>query len=176
MPQDVSEYLGLDDPSGRHKCPLCGSSDGLGVDPEQGDTGAVHCFSCGFGETERGTGAQLYAELEGVPIREALRAFGVDASGVSRDVKRKEQQAPRPTVPEKTDAEWKEMHRAWLAMTRDERWLRQRYRRRRVKAAHDRDREEFDRWHEKFEALHEHVLEREIAAQRIVDRLDTLEV
>jgi phage/plasmid primase-like uncharacterized protein len=169
---DVAHYLGIDDPQGRHTCPVCGSSDGLGIDPDQGDTGTAHCFSCGFGETEPGTGAQLYAEVERVEIAEALQAFGIDGSDLSRKVKQREDTAPRPRVPEKTDAELDEQRRAWHAMTPGELQLRDEYRRRRALAAHDRDRDEFDRWHSKFEALHEHVLQREMAAHRAVDRLD----
>ena len=173
MPQDVADYLGVD-PQGRHECQLCGSSDGLSIDPEQGDTGSAHCFSCGFGEgSERGTGAQLYAEVEGVTISEALDAFGVESSDLST-VKQKEQQAPRPRVPEKSDPEWREMHRAWKVMSRNELWLRDQYRRRRALAAHERDRDEFERWHEKYEALHEHVLRREMEGQREADRMDSV--
>ena len=134
---DVAHYLGIDDPQGRHTCPVCGSSDGLGIDPDQGDTGTAHCFSCGFGETEPGTGAQLYAEVERVEIAEALQAFGIDGSDLSRKVKQREDTAPRPRVPEKTDAELDEERRAWHAMTPGELQLRDEYRRRRALAAHD---------------------------------------
>lgn len=170
---DVAHYLGIDDLQGRHECPVCGSSDGLGIDPDQGDTGTAHCFSCGFGEHEPGTGAQLYAEVERVEIAEALEAFGVDSSDLSHKVKQREEQAPRPRVPEQSDDELEEERRAWHAMTTEELYLRDEYRRRRTLAAHDRDRDEFQRWHGKFEALHEHVLQREMAAHREVDRLDS---
>jgi putative hemolysin len=64
------------------------------------------------------------------------------------------------------------MHRAWQAMNKNELWLRDQYRRRWAKAIAERDRDAFDRWHEKYEALHEHVLRREMATQRKVDKMD----
>jgi len=153
----------------RYRCPLCDARRGLSISPDEGQTGLWHCFSC----QEGGTGAELYAAVHNVDIAEALDVYGVSSSGLSQKVKKKEKQAPRPTVPEKSDAEWNEMRRAWRAMSRDELWLRDRYRRRRAKAIHDRDRDAFDRWHEKYEQLHQHVLRREMRGQRKIQKIDS---
>jgi len=152
----------------RYRCPFCDARRGLSFDADKGDSGVFYCFGC----HEKGDGVDLYAFLRNVEVRDALEAFGIDRSGVSRRVKKKEQQAPRPTVPEKSDAEWKELCRAHQAMSDLELWLRDQYRRRRASAAHERDREEFDRWHSKWKRLHEHVLRREMRAHRDVDRAD----
>jgi hypothetical protein len=70
---------------GRYPCPLCGSSRGLSVSPDEGDTGVAHCFSCQWG----GTGAQLYAATHHVEMHEALRAFGVaEETGAQRRLRK----------------------------------------------------------------------------------------
>ena len=153
----------------RYRCPFCDARRGFSFDADEGESGVWHCFACQRG----GDGVELYMELRHAELSEALEAFGIERSTLSRDVKRKEKRAPRPAVPEKSDAEWAEMHRAWQAMTRDELWLRDQYRRRRAKAIAERDRDAFDRWHGKFESLHDHVLRREMAAHRKVDKVDT---
>jgi len=163
---DVADYLEIDDSSGRHECPICGSSDGLGIDPDQGDTGSAHCFSCMFGEQEAGTGAMLYAEVEGVSIGEALDAFGIEADDLSREVKQKEQIAPKPETPDYTDAEQRERRRAYQCMSAEEIRLRADYRRKRAAAQERRNRAEFDKWQGKLDALIDHVLRKERIGQR----------
>lgn len=151
-----------------HDCPECGAVQGAKLDRDEGDTGLWYCYECSAG----GTGAQLYAAEKDVPIAEAIDEMQNGAS-LDASIKRKEKQTPRPTVPEPSEAEWKELCRAWQAMTEKEVWLRDRYRRRRALAAAERDRDEFDRWHGKWTALHEHVLRREMEAHRTIDRIDS---
>jgi len=153
----------------RYRCPFCDARRGLSFDPDEGESGLWHCFSCQRG----GDGVELYAELHHADLSEALDAFGISRSDTQRRIKRKEKQAPRPTVPEKSDAEWKELCHIWHAMTPYELELRNEYRRRRALAVHERDREAFDRWHAKWQQLHAHVLRRELKAHEQVDRLDT---
>jgi len=148
-------------------CPECGAAQGAKLDGGEGDTGLWCCYEC----TEGGTGAQLYAAQNDVSISKAIDEV---QSGEALDtrVKRKEKQAPRPRVPEKSDAAWKELHRAYSAMSKEEIWLRDQYRRRRAMAVAERDRDAFDCWHGKWVALHRHVLRREMAAHREADRAD----
>lgn len=152
----------------RYRCPFCDARRGLSFDPDEGESGLWHCFSCQRG----GDGVELYAELHHADLSEALDAFGISRSDTKRQIKRKEKQAPRPTVPEPSEAQWKELHRAYQAMSEEEIWLRDQYRRRRALAAAERDRDEFERWHGKWTALHKHVLRREMGAHHDVDRID----
>jgi len=153
----------------RYRCPLCDARRGLSVDPDEGETGVWHCFSC----QEGGTGAELYAELHHVGIAEALDAYGISGSDKRQQFKRKESKAPRPTVPDKSDAEKREQYRVWSRMTEAELYLRDAYRDRRAAAQVARDRDEFDRWQQKLDDLFAVAAERITQKQRTVDRADT---
>jgi len=152
----------------RYRCPFCDARRGLSYDPDTGDSGVWHCFSCQRG----GDGVELYAEMHRVELREALQAFGIRRESVSGDVKRKEQRAPKPTTPDYSDAEQAERTRAWKAMTKEEVRLRDLYRQRRAKAQETRDRDGFERWQEKIDDLFAHVLRREMAGHRKAERMD----
>ena len=152
----------------RYRCPFCDARRGLSYDPDTGDSGVWHCFSCQRG----GDGVELYAEMHRVELREALQAFGIRRESVSGDVKRKERQAPKPEPPEYSAQEWKERTRAWKMMSAEEVRLRSLYRERRTQARERRDRDAFDKWQGKMDALCESVLEREMARHREVQRLD----
>lgn len=68
-------------------CWVCGSSDALSIDVEEGDTGLVHCFSCQGGWT----GAQYMAEVDNIPLHEAIELLGgppTDGNAPGIDVKR----------------------------------------------------------------------------------------
>ena len=153
----------------RYRCPFCQARRGLSIDQNEGQTGVWHCFSCQDG----GTGAELYAELRGVTIGEALEAYGIDRSDLSRNVKRKEQRAPKPTREELSDPEWAERCRLWKQMNGAELHLLEQYRRRRVAAQEARDREAFERWEQKTEDLYAVVHWRLRTKRDHVDRLDT---
>ena len=153
---------------GRYRCPFCDARRGLSYDPDTGDSGVWHCFSCQRG----GDGVELYAEMHNVELSEALQAYGISRESVSRDVKRKAEKAPRPPLPEYSDAEWRERARAWKMMSTEEVRLRALYRERRTQARERRDRDAFDKWQGKMDALCESVLEREMARHREVQRLD----
>jgi hypothetical protein len=98
----------LDDPKGgRYPCEICGSSDGLSIDEESGQTGFVHCFSCDWprragvlpdGRAKPGTGAQYLHDARGLPLHEAIELLGgpparSDAPG--RDVKQVKRQVQK---------------------------------------------------------------------------------
>jgi len=152
----------------RYRCPWCDARRGLSFDPDVGDSGVWHCFSCERG----GDGVELYAELRNTDMRDALDAYGIDRSSLSGEVKRKEEQAPKPTTPDYTDEEWAERCRAWQAMNTEELRLRDEYRRRRAASQERRDREAFDRWQSKLDELFGHVLDRERHGHREVQRHD----
>jgi len=152
----------------RYRCPFCSARRGLSFDPDVGDSGVWHCFSCKRG----GDGVELYAELRNTDMRDALDAYGIDRSSLSGEVKRKEKQAPKPETPDYTDEEWAERCRAWQAMNVEELRLRDEYRRRRAAAQERRDREAFDRWQKKLDELFGHVLDREMHGHREVQRFD----
>ena len=153
---------------GRYRCPACDARRGLSLDADKGDTGVWHCFACQCG----GTGAELYAEMHGVTISQALDAFGVSSSEMERDIKRKETQAPRPSLPDYSAAEWAERTRVWRVMTPDEVRLRALYRERRTQAREARDRSVFDKWQARMDALHRDVLERERRGELEAQQLD----
>jgi len=71
---DLTDLVG-EKTGDRYKCPVCSARRGISLEPDSGDTGVAHCFSCGRGWT----GAQLYAEVHHVEINEALSAFGIEA-------------------------------------------------------------------------------------------------
>jgi ribosomal protein L37AE/L43A len=153
----------------RYRCPLCDARRGLSLDQDEGQTGVWHCFSCQDG----GTGAELYAELRGVSIGEALDAYGVSQSELSGSVKRKEKRAPKPIRDELSEHQWRERCRLWKQMNGAELHLLDEYRRRRVAAQEGRDREAFDRWEQKTGDLYAVVHWRLRAQRHHVDRLDT---
>jgi hypothetical protein len=127
---DILDYLGLEDAAGRHECLLCDSSDGLHVSPEQGDTGTVSCYSCGFpGYDEHGTGAGYYAACEDVPLHQALRAFGIESDAPDSEqeantrsaIQRERQKLKRRKA--NTNARLKKVEQAKAKMTESERLL-----------------------------------------------------
>jgi len=154
--------------SGRYTCPFCDARRGLSVDQEEGESGVYHCFSC----LEGGTGAELYAYLHDVTIGEALDAFGIDADDLSREVKQKEQIAPKPETPDYTDAEQRERRRVYQCMSAEEIRLRAAYRASRAAAQERRNRAEFDKWQGKLDALIDHVMRRERIGQREIQKAD----
>jgi hypothetical protein len=154
--------------SGRYRCPWCDARRGLAFDPDQGDSGVWHCFSCQRG----GDGVELYTELRNADLADALGAFGIDRSGYSSEAKKKERRAPKPTLPKYNDAEWKERCRVWKAMTVEEIRLRTAYKQKRTEAREARDRDAFDHWQQKIDDLREHVLHRERAGHEKAQRLD----
>jgi hypothetical protein len=102
----LTDLLG-DPKGGRYPCEICGSSDGLSIDEESGQTGLVHCFSCDWpkragvlpnGRAKPGTGAQYLHDARGVPLHEAIELLGgpparSDAPG--RDVKQVKRQVQK---------------------------------------------------------------------------------
>jgi ribosomal protein L37AE/L43A len=153
----------------RYRCPFCSARRGLSFEPEKGDSGVWHCFSCQRG----GDGVELYTELRNTDLQDALDAFGIDRGGADEAVKEKARRAPKPSTPEYSDAEAKERLRAFYAMNAGEVLMRERYRKRRMQAQEDRDREAFDRWQKKLDDLYDHVLLREMRGHRDVQRLDS---
>jgi len=158
--------------SGRYRCPWCDARRGLAFTPDRGDSGVWHCFSC----QRAGDGVELYTQVRGTGLADALEAFGIDRSGDSgrgsNQVKKKEGRAPKPALPEHTDAEWAERCRTWQAMNVEEVRLRAAYKRRRAAARSARDRQAFERFCQKIDDLHELVLCREQAGHRKAQRLD----
>jgi len=94
MMVDLTQHL-RETQGGRYQCPLCDARRGLSLDPDEGDSGLWHCFSCDAG----GDGVDLYMILHDAEVAEALEAFGIDRGGKSGSIKRKERQAPIPTAP-----------------------------------------------------------------------------
>lgn len=152
----------------RYRCPICDARRGLSVDEDEGQTGVWHCFACQRG----GTGAELYAEVHGLDIAEALDVFGVSGSDMATEIKRKEEQAPKPREHNLSDAEMAERYRAWMQSTDGELTLRAKYKHRRVAASERRDREAWERWNRKLKTLRQHVLKRTQKEHRETDRFD----
>ena len=103
----------------RQPCPACGSSDGVKLTPNDGDTGVAFCHAC-----QRGwTGAQLYAEMGYGTLAEALSAFGVDGShsDVSQSVaeQRKRLQRARQRQEKRNHQRRVERMREWCARRSD---------------------------------------------------------
>lgn len=152
----------------RYRCPLCDARRGLSIDPDEGQTGVWHCFSC----QEGGTGAELYAAVHNVTITDALNVYGVSGSDLSKAVRKREEAKPPPEVPEYSDAEWAERCRVWKAMNKHELRLRDQYRHRRAAAQVRKDHDAFERWQRKLGNLFSHVLQREIQEHHDIDELD----
>jgi len=159
-------------------CPWCGGDDRFRVWPDQGTggLGRYWCRQC----RRKGDVIDFLRDYKGLTFREACTDAGLehlldedeDGSVSSRRVKRKEHRAPKPEPPEYSAQEWKERTRAWKMMSAEEVRLRALYRERRTQARERRDRDAFDKWQGKMDALCESVLEREMAGHREVQRLD----
>jgi len=115
---------------------------------------------------------ELYTEVRNADLADALDAFGIDRSGYTDEVKTKDSRAPKPSLPEYSDAEWKERCRVWKAMNTEEIRLRAAYRWRRAVSRESRNRYAFDYWQQKIDDLHDHVLRRERAGHQNAQRLD----
>lgn len=139
----------------RYRCPLCDARRGVSVDPDEGETGLWHCFSC----QEGGTGAELYAQMRNVPLSEALSAFGISQSDLEQDVQQREDTAPRPEVTH-SDAEWRRRTRSWKQMTTRELEKLDHLKRQRWAAKRDRQSKHFWMWQGKIDGLFDTVEKR----------------
>jgi len=166
---DLTQYL-RETQGGRYQCPLCDARRGLSFDPDEGDSGLWHCFSCDAG----GDGVDLYMILHDADVAEALDALGIDrSSSKSGSIKRKERQAPIPTAPDRSDAEWKERGRAWLLLDDEEVKDYAIMRIEQIRAQIDRKRDAFDHWQAEIDDLLYSALHEERVEIQKIDRLDT---
>jgi len=91
----------------------------------------------------------------------------------SGSIKRKERQAPIPTGPDRSDAEWKERGRAWLLLDDEEVKEYAIMRIEQTRAQIDRKRDAFDHWQAEIDDLLYGALHEERVEIQKIDRLDT---
>lgn len=158
-------------------CPTCGGDDRFIVWPDEGgeERGRYYCRGCRDSDDAIG----FLQKHRGYSYPDACKALGLTHklseeadTELAQMVEQRKEQTPEPERPERSDAEWAERYKAYMAMTPQQLEIRDWLIQQRAQAQAERNHAAFDRYQQKLDEIHERALLQERAQQEHVQFID----